>query len=63
MKAGTGLPLPEPFHASDSSADLYGISLLANVAYTQLMAIITQGTLASCEKKCSITCRICHPLF
>ena len=30
---------------------LYGISLLANVAYTQLMAIITQGTLAKLRKK------------
>ena len=30
---------------------LYAISLLANVLYTQLMAVITQGTLAKLRKK------------
>ena len=37
----------------------YILSLTAGFAYNQLMAIMTQGTLKNCVKKCSTECRDC----
>ena len=38
-------------------AGFYALSLLAGFAYTQLMAIITQGSLAKLREKCLTGCR------
>ena len=38
---------------------MYVISLAAGAFYTQMMAIITQGSLKKMREKCSATCRIC----
>ena len=39
---------------------MYVISLIAGAFYTQMMAIITQGSLKkAAPKRCSATCRIC----
>lgn len=38
---------------------MYVVSLIAGAFYTQMMAIITQGSLKSCGRRCSTTCRTC----
>ena len=38
---------------------MYILSLIAGTVYTQLMAIITQGSLKRCGKRCLTTCRTC----
>ena len=38
-------------------AVFYVLSLAAGVVYTQLMAVITQGSLEKCARRCSTACR------
>ena len=38
---------------------LYIVSLIAGACYTQMMAIITQGSLKRCVRRCSTICGTC----